>query len=79
MLLLLHYIAKITRFFHSHLGNVGLDLDPSKWLPIEEVASRWSKFEELKSIDPDMTLDNWFDFHVTKSKTLDRFLAASRR
>ena len=51
MLLLLHYIAKITRFFHSHLGNVGLDLDPSKWLPIEEVASRWSKFEELKSID----------------------------
>jgi FkbM family methyltransferase len=60
-------------------GRFGLDLDPSKWLPIEEVASRWSKFEELKSIDPDMTLDNWFDFHVTKSKTLDRLLAASRR
>jgi FkbM family methyltransferase len=52
-------------------GRFGADLDPAKWLSVDEALSRWNKFQEIKFADPDMTLDIWFDFHVTKSSTLN--------
>jgi FkbM family methyltransferase len=52
-------------------GRFGGDLDPAKWISVDEALSRWNKFQEIKAADGDMTLDIWFDFHVTKSATLD--------
>jgi FkbM family methyltransferase len=51
-------------------GRFGFDLNRDKWISVDEASQRWLVFNELKVADPDMTLDNWFDFHVTSSATL---------
>lgn len=51
-------------------GRFGFDLDPAKWISLAEGSRRWLAFQDLKAADPDMTLDNWFDFHVTTSQSL---------
>lgn len=51
-------------------GLFGADLDVDRWISIDEAVARWLKFLELQQADPDMTLDNWFDFHVTTSQVL---------
>jgi FkbM family methyltransferase len=51
-------------------GRFGFDLDPAKWISHAEASRRWLAFQDLKVADPDMTLDNWFDFHVTTAQTL---------
>jgi hypothetical protein len=52
-------------------GRFGYDLDPSKWISVAEATRRWNMFDEIKSLDFDMVLDNWFDFHVTTAKVLE--------
>jgi FkbM family methyltransferase len=52
-------------------GRFGADLDVGRWISIDEAVTRWLKFVELQQADPQMTLDIWFDFHVTTSQALD--------
>jgi FkbM family methyltransferase len=57
--------------FRGHTsGRFGFDLNRDKWISVDEASRRWLAFNELKIADPDMTLDNWFDFHVTSLETL---------
>jgi FkbM family methyltransferase len=51
-------------------GPFGTDLDVGRWISIDEAVARWLKFLELQLADPQMTLDIWFDFHVTTSQAL---------
>lgn len=51
-------------------GPFGTDLPADKWKPLHDVASLWLRFADLKKADPDMTLDNWFDFHATTIEAL---------
>ena len=53
-------------------GEFGLDLDPERWLSFDQMAYRFLKFIDLKRSDPDMTLDNWFDVHATRSRDATR-------
>ena len=53
-------------------GEFGFDLDSKKWLTFEEAAYRWLKHVDLQKTDPDMTIDNWFDFHATNRTVLKR-------
>lgn len=53
-------------------GEFGLDLDSGKWITFEDAAYRWLKHADLQRTDPDMTIDNWFDFHATSSAVLKR-------
>lgn len=53
-------------------GEFGFDLDPNKWLTFEEAAYRWLKHTDLQRTDPDMTIDNWFDFHATTGRVLKK-------
>ena len=52
-------------------GEFGFDLDPRKWISFEDAAYRWLKHVDLHKTDPDMVIDNWFDFHATKHATLN--------
>jgi len=58
------------KFLPHSSGKFGHDLELTKWISVPEAIRRWSMFQELKGLDADMTLDNWFDFHVTKSHTI---------
>jgi hypothetical protein len=62
--------AKSWAFGAASSGRFGLDLNIDKWISIEEASRRWLAFQDLKFADPDMTLDNWFDFHVTSQEKL---------
>lgn len=53
-------------------GEFGFDLDSNKWLTFEEAAYRWLKHTDLQRTDPDMTIDNWFDFHATTGTVLKK-------
>ena len=53
-------------------GEFGFDLDPDKWITFEDAAYRWLKHADLKKTDPDMVIDNWFDFHATNKTVLKR-------
>jgi FkbM family methyltransferase len=55
-------------------GRFGMDLAPDKWLSVDEALARWNKFQDIRIADPDMTLDIWFDYHVTKASTLERLV-----
>ena len=51
-------------------GEFGLDLDSEKWITFEDAAYRWLKHADLLRTDPDMIIDNWFDFHATRTRSI---------
>ena len=51
MLILLHYTAKIARFSHSHLGNVGLKLVGVNWMLDSKITSNlWYAIKNQKEV-----------------------------
>ena len=60
-------------------GEFGFDLTPDKWISFEETSYRWLKHVDLRTADPDTTLDNWFDFHATTGAVLNGKQAAADR
>lgn len=60
------------KFSGHSSGPFGFDLDPNRWIKFSDAAFQWLKYSELKKMDPDITLDSWFDFHATTDKTLEK-------
>ena len=60
-------------------GEFGFDLPPGKWISFAETSYRWLKHVDLRTDDPDTTLDNWFDFHATTGAVLNGKQAAADR
>lgn len=55
-------------------GEFGFDLAVDKWIAFEDAAYRWLKHADLQKTDPDMVIDNWFDFHATTGSVLKRLV-----
>jgi len=51
------------RFGSHSSGPFGEEVE-GPWLSFQETAQRWLDFARLKVADPDIVMDNWFDFHA---------------
>src|SRR5690606_18286591 len=51
--------------FNGHMsGLFGKELDPNKWLSLEETLERYTMFRRLKSLDEALAF-GWLDFHAS--------------